>query len=108
MCVLAILGELCWLQFFKTVYLETSNVRFGSFFQNPVTYYTTDIMVFEIYTKRYTYLGKGAIVRGFTAISTVFIPLLVLVSNRHIPKLRHCHSNNLLPFSLGPGVGYSL
>ena len=32
------LGELCWLQFFKTVYLETSNVRFGSFFQNPVTY----------------------------------------------------------------------
>ena len=37
--MLAILGELCWLQFFKTVYLETSNVRFGSFFQNPVTYY---------------------------------------------------------------------
>ena len=36
--MLAILGELCWLQFFKTVYLETSNVRFGSFFQNPVTY----------------------------------------------------------------------
>ena len=35
--VLAILGELCWLQFFKTIYLETSNVRFGSFFQNPVT-----------------------------------------------------------------------
>ena len=38
--MLAILGELCWLQFFKTVYLETSNVRFGSFFQNPVTYDT--------------------------------------------------------------------
>ena len=36
--MLAILGELCWLQFFKTVYLETSNVRFGSFFQNPVTF----------------------------------------------------------------------
>ena len=36
--MLAILGELCWFQFFKTVYLETSNVRFGSFFQNPVTY----------------------------------------------------------------------
>ena len=35
--MLAILGELCWLQFFKTVYLETSNVQFGSFFQNPVT-----------------------------------------------------------------------
>ena len=34
----AILGELCWLEFFKTVYLETSNVRFGSFFQNPVTF----------------------------------------------------------------------
>ena len=36
--MLAILGELCWLEFFKTVYLETSNVQFGSFFQNPVTY----------------------------------------------------------------------
>ena len=37
-CMLAILGELCWLEFFKTVYLETSNVRFGSFLQNPVTF----------------------------------------------------------------------
>ena len=52
-------------------------------------------MVFEIYNKRYTYLGKGAIVQGenmliqhlvshlkaVTAISNVFTPLLVLVSN---------------------------
>ena len=36
-CVLAILGRLCRLGFFKTVYLKTSNVRFESFFQNPVT-----------------------------------------------------------------------
>ena len=35
--MLAILGELCWLEFFKTIYLESSNVRFGLFFQNPVT-----------------------------------------------------------------------
>ena len=39
--MLAILGELCWLHFFKAVYLETSNVRFGLFFENPVTYSTT-------------------------------------------------------------------
>ena len=31
--------DLWWLQFLKTVYLKTSNVRFGSFFQNPVTNY---------------------------------------------------------------------
>ena len=29
-----------------------------------LTYYTTDIMVFQIYTKRYAQLGKGAIVQG--------------------------------------------
>ena len=29
---------LCCLEFFKTVYLEVSNVQFGSFFQNPVTF----------------------------------------------------------------------
>ena len=40
--MLAILGELCWLEFFKTVYLKTktSNVRFGLFFQTAVTYET--------------------------------------------------------------------
>ena len=35
--MLAILGELCWLEVFKTVYLETFNVQFGLFFQTPVT-----------------------------------------------------------------------
>ena len=36
-CVFAILGELCWLEFFKTIYLETSDVQFGWFFENPDT-----------------------------------------------------------------------
>ena len=50
--MLAILGELCWLQFFKTVSLETSNVRFGSFFQNPVTYIVwLSILTSKIWTK---------------------------------------------------------
>ena len=52
-----------------------------------LTYYTTDIMVFEIYTKRYTYLGKGAIVRGFTShynIFSKFVYLLVYILNTMI------------------------
>ena len=52
-----------------------------------LTYYTTDIVVFEIYTKRYTYLGKGAIVRGFAShynIFSKFVYLLVYISNTTI------------------------
>ena len=33
---------------FKTIYLKTSNVRFGSFFQNPVTY-TALILLLSLY-----------------------------------------------------------
>ena len=52
-----------------------------------LTYYTTDIIVFEIYTKRYTYLGKGATVRGFAShcnIFSKFVYLLVYISNTMI------------------------
>ena len=65
--MLAILGVLWWLEFFKTVYLETSNVRFGSFFQNPVTYVDasptsiTHIFNAEIFPPIYTVLRKGRV-----------------------------------------------
>ena len=45
------------------------------------------IMVFEIYTKIYTYLGIGAIVRGFAShynIFSIFVYLLVYISNTMI------------------------
>ena len=40
----------------------------------------------------------------YSSLQYFFIDLL----HRHISKLCHCHSNNFLPFSLGPGVGYSV
>ena len=36
-CVLTAFDKLKCLEFFKALYLETSNVLFGSFFQNPVS-----------------------------------------------------------------------
>ena len=54
--MLAILEELCWLEFFKTVYLETSNVRFGSFFQNPATYVLHMQIVFIQYSNSTEYV----------------------------------------------------
>ena len=49
--------------------VQYTNYGTGGAFELPTqsgTYicYTTDIVVFEIYTKRYTHLGKGAIVQG--------------------------------------------
>ena len=36
-CMLTILGKLCWLEFCKTVISKLFNVRFGTFSQNSVT-----------------------------------------------------------------------
>ena len=50
--------------------LESDHERWGSARKELDNYYidyTTDIMVSKIYTKRYTYLGKGAIVQGFAS-----------------------------------------
>ena len=51
-------------------------------------------MVFEIYTKRYTYLGKGAIVRGEAShynIFSKFVYLLVYISNTMISVVLHIY-----------------
>ena len=73
--------------------------KIKTFRKLPAIWYTTDIMVFEIYTKIYRYLGKAAILQGFAShcnILSKFVYILVYILNTMISVYYIFYSYNTL------------
>ena len=86
--MLVILGELCWLEFFKTIYLETSNVRFGSFFQNPVTFDAVTLILLCSYQIAFELLlPPCSLVLRVISVAAASVTLIHLIEQHEIMKV---------------------